>query len=114
MAERNRPPMRLLVVEDEPALAALIGDALEKSGFAVDVAMSLAEADEHVRLATYDLAVVDLALPDGNGLSLLRQLRVAGSTLPILILTARDGPEDRVFGLDAGADDYLVKPFHMP
>jgi two-component system response regulator TctD len=62
----------------------------------------------------YDGLVLDLGLPDGDGLSLLRRLRAQGSAMPVLVLTARDAPEDRVIGLDAGADDYLIKPFHMP
>jgi two-component system, OmpR family, response regulator QseB len=106
--------MRLLVVEDERDLASLIRGALEKGGFAADVVISVASAQEHLRLVSYDLVVLDLGLPDGDGLDLLRRLRTEETTLPILILTARDGPEARVLGLDAGGDDYLVKPFHMP
>ncbi len=106
--------MRLLVVEDEAELAALTRRALERGGFAVDLAADIAEADEHLVAAKYDTVILDLALPDGNGLALLRRMRAHGSTVPVLVLTARDGPEDRVIGLDAGADDYLVKPFHMP
>ncbi len=106
--------MRLLVVEDEPELAELLRRALEPAGFAVDLAGSLAEAEEHLAVARYEALILDLALGDGDGLALLRRLRRQGAMLPVLILTARDGPEDRVTGLDAGADDYLVKPFHMP
>jgi DNA-binding response OmpR family regulator len=106
--------MRLLVIEDERELAGLIRGALERSGFAVDVAGTAREAGDFLRLAAYDAAVLDLGLPDGDGLALLRQLRRQGSALPVLILTARDAPEDRVTGLDSGADDYLVKPFHTP
>ncbi|HZS81398.1 MAG TPA: response regulator [Stellaceae bacterium] len=106
--------MRLLLVEDEPELSALIRNALERAGFAVDLVPDLAEADDHLALAGYDAIVLDLALPDGDGLSLLRRLRAGGSNTPVLVLTARDGPDDRVAGLDSGADDYLVKPFHMP
>jgi len=106
--------MRLLVVEDEPELAALLRRALERGGFAVDLAPDLAQAEDHLALTRYDVVGLDLALPDGDGLALLRRLRGRGSALPVLVLTARDGPEDRVVGLDAGADDYLVKPFHMP
>jgi DNA-binding response OmpR family regulator len=106
--------MRLLVVEDEPELAELLQRALERAGFAVDSAGSLAEAEEHLAVARYGALILDLALGDGGGLTLLRRLRRRGEMLPVLILTARDGPEDRVTGLDAGADDYLVKPFHMP
>ncbi len=106
--------MRILAIEDEHELAALLRKALERSGFAVDLAYRLEEARDFLAVATYDAAILDLGLPDGDGLSLLRESRKAGSGLPILILTARDGPDDRVLGLDAGADDYLVKPFHMP
>ncbi len=104
--------MRLLVVEDEPDLLVLMSRALERGGFAVDGAPDLAQADLHLGLASYDALILDLNLPDGDGLSLLRRLRARGSRLPILVLTARDALEDRVIGLDAGADDYLVKPFH--
>ena len=106
--------MRLLVVEDEPELATLMRRALERGGFAVDLATDLARTEDHLALTEYDVVVLDLALPDGDGLSFLRRLRRLRSAVPVLILTARDGPEDRVVGLDAGADDYLVKPFHMP
>lgn len=106
--------MRLLVVEDEPELAALMRQALERGGFAVDLASDLAQTEDHLALAEYATVILDLALPDGDGLAFLRRLRKRGSALPVLVLTARDGPEDRVIGLDAGADDYLVKPFHMP
>ncbi len=106
--------MRLLVVEDEPDLLVLMGRALERGGFVVDIASDLAQAAEFLAVAHYDLLILDLNLPDGDGLSLLRQLRARGSQLPVLVLTARDAVEDRVTGLDTGADDYLVKPFHIP
>jgi two-component system response regulator QseB len=105
--------MRLLIVEDEADLAALTRRALIGAGFAVDIAPGLAGAEDHVAVAPYDAIVLDLGLIDGDGLTLLQRLRRAGSSVPILILTARDAPEDRVTGLDEGADDYLVKPFHM-
>ncbi len=105
-------------MEDEPELGRLIRDALERAGFAADLAVDLADAEEHLRIAAYDALVLDLGLPDGDGLSLLGRLRRGGAGLPVglpvLLLTARDGPDERVAGLDAGADDYLVKPFHMP
>ena len=97
--------MRLLSVEDEPELAELIADALRRAGFAVDSCAAIGEAEEALAVMTYDCIL---------GLSLLRTLRSRGSSVPILILTARDGLDDRVLGLDAGADDYVVKPFHMP
>lgn len=106
--------MRVLVVEDERELAGLLRAALERGGFAVDLAPDLALAEHHLALTRYDTVILDLTLPDGDGLALLQQLRAGGSALPVLVLTARDGPEDRVIGLDSGADDYLIKPFHMP
>lgn len=106
--------MRILAIEDEHELAGLLRTALERSGFAVDLAGRLQEARDFLAVMTYDAAILDLGLPDGNGLTLLREIRKDGANLPILILTARDEPDDRVLGLDAGADDYLVKPFHMP
>jgi DNA-binding response OmpR family regulator len=106
--------MRLLVIEDERDLGGLVRSALERGGFAVDLAPTLDAAAACLSLVSYDVAVLDLALPDGDGLTLLRRVRREGSTLPVLVLTARDAPEDRVLGLDAGADDYLIKPFHMP
>jgi DNA-binding response OmpR family regulator len=110
--------VRILLVEDEPDLRVLVRDALERAGFAADAAGDLSDAEDHLRLASYDALILDLGLPDGDGLSLLGQLRrgaVPGlAGLPVLVLTARDGPDERVSGLDAGADDYLIKPFHMP
>ncbi|HUZ64025.1 MAG TPA: response regulator transcription factor [Acetobacteraceae bacterium] len=106
--------MRLLAIEDEQELAELLHRALGRAGFAVDLAPDLAGAEDHLGVAPYDAVILDLALPDGDGLALLRRLRARDAAVPVLILTARDGPEDRVAGLDAGADDYLVKPFHMP
>jgi DNA-binding response OmpR family regulator len=106
--------MRLLVIEDEHELGGLVRSALERGGFAVDLAETLDAASAHLDLVSYDAAILDLALPDGDGLTLLRRVRKQGSTLPILLLTARDAPEDRVLGLNAGADDYVIKPFHMP
>ena len=106
--------MRLLVIEDEPELAQLVHHALANAGFAVDCAHDIAAAHDHLRVARYEALILDLGLPDGDGLALLRALRHTGDAVPVLILTARDAPEDRVVGLDTGADDYLVKPFHMP
>ncbi len=109
--------MRLLIVEDEPALAGLLHNALERAleraGFAGDVVSGIAEAEEQLRLVAYDVLILDLGLADGDGLTILRTLRRRKSGLPVLILTARDTPEDRVTGLDSGADDYVIKPFHM-
>jgi DNA-binding response OmpR family regulator len=106
--------LRLLTIEDERELAELTAGALGRAGFAVDIAGSLAEAEEAVAVMSYDAIILDLGLGDGDGLSLLRSLRGRGVSVPVLILTARDGLEDRVTGLDSGADDYVLKPFHMP
>ena len=105
--------MRLLVVEDEERLRDLVRRALADAGFTVDALATAADADDAIRLLPYDAAVLDLGLPDGDGIKVLQGARRAGSKLPILVLTARDAVADRVRGLDAGADDYLVKPFAM-
>jgi two-component system copper resistance phosphate regulon response regulator CusR len=109
--------VRLLIVEDEPDLANAIARGLRRDGHAVDIALTAGDADLKLRTAGYDLLCLDWSLPDGSGIALCRDL-VSGA-LPtleaerprILMLTARDGVEDRVTGLDSGADDYLVKPF---
>ena len=105
--------MRLLVIEDEDRLSGILKSKLGDAGFAVDIAGSTADAEAALELINYDAAVLDLGLPDGDGLAVLAAVRRIGKTLPILILTARDAVEDRVAGLNAGADDYLTKPFAM-
>lgn len=102
--------MRLLIIEDHERLAALIGTGLARFGYACDFAASLEEADDCVRVADYDAIILDLGLPDGDGLNWLTRARRAGRMVPALILTARGALGDRIAGLDAGADDYLVKP----
>jgi DNA-binding response OmpR family regulator len=106
--------MRLLLVEDNPRLAGLIRDGLQGQGFAVDWCGTIDGAETALQVNDYDLLLLDLGLPDGDGLELLRTIRRGKATTPILILTARGGLDDRVSGLDAGADDYLVKPFQIP
>ena len=103
--------MRILVVEDEAAIAAFITDGLVKAGYGVDLANEGAEALHWVAIASYDLIILDVMLPGMDGLALCETLRSNGIVCPILMLTARDAIEDRVAGLDSGADDYLVKPF---
>lgn len=103
--------MRLLVVEDERRMARYVCQALSQEGFAVDVAHDGLVALESAEAYDYDAIVLDLMLPGLDGLTLCRRLRRAGRRTPILILSARDMVDDRVQGLDAGADDYLVKPF---
>lgn len=103
--------MRILLVEDESRLADTIAKGLRQAAHAVDIAPRLAIAREKVAIETYDAIVLDITLPDGSGFDFARALRAEGRAVPILMLTARDGVDDRVTGLDAGADDYLVKPF---
>ena len=105
--------MRLLVIEDEDRLSGILKSKLGEIGFAVDIAATAEDASIALELINYDAAVLDLGLPDGDGLAALTVARSAGKALPILILTARDAVEDRVAGLNAGADDYLTKPFAM-
>jgi DNA-binding response OmpR family regulator len=105
--------VRLLVVEDEVRIAEVLRTSLGKAGFAVDSVASCGDAQAALEVGAYDAMILDLGLPDGDGLALLARLRSRGDQTPILILTARDAIEDRVSGLDAGADDYLVKPFAM-
>jgi len=103
--------MRLLVVEDERGIAGALKQGLSESGYAVDIARDGAAGRDYALAADYDIILLDVLLPKLDGLSLLRDLRKRGLTTPILLLTARDAVDDRVAGLDAGADDYLVKPF---
>lgn len=105
--------MRLLIVEDEVRIAEILRKSLGKAGFAVDSVASCGDAQAALGVGTYDAMILDLGLPDGDGLALLGHVRSGGDQTPILVLTARDAIEDRVNGLDAGADDYLIKPFAM-
>ncbi|QQP89989.1 response regulator transcription factor [Skermanella sp. TT6] len=105
--------MRLLLVEDNERLAGLMAGGLARAGFAVDAFGSLEEADAAVAAADYDLILLDLGLPDGDGLAWLKAFRSRSRSIPVLVATARGGLGDRVSGLDTGADDYLVKPFEM-
>ncbi len=103
--------MRILVVEDEAGIAQFIRQGLSEAGYAVDVAGDGEEGLDYALAAEYDAIVLDILLPRMDGLDLLRELRDRAVMTPVLLLTARDAVEDRVRGLDAGADDYLVKPF---
>ena len=105
--------MRVLLVEDEARLADSIARGLRQASHAVDLADRLATAREKLALERYDAMILDVNLPDGSGFSLAAELRRRSVPLPILMLTARDSVEDRVAGLDSGADDYLVKPFAL-
>jgi two-component system copper resistance phosphate regulon response regulator CusR len=106
--------MRILVVEDEPAAAAVLAKGLREHAYAVDVAADGTAALSQISGTDYDLVILDVLLPRINGLDLCRQLREFGSAVPVLMLTARGGLDQRVEGLDAGADDYLSKPYHFP
>ncbi|MBI5716583.1 MAG: response regulator transcription factor [Burkholderiales bacterium] len=105
--------MRILLVEDEPALRAPLRAALTGAGYVVDEADNGRDALHLGETETFDAVVLDLGLPVLDGLSVLRRWRDAGRTLPVLILTARDGWHEKVAGIDAGGDDYLAKPFHI-
>jgi two-component system response regulator PhoP len=106
--------MRLLVVEDEELLRQQLVQGLTREGYIVDGAADGRIGLYHATEFEYDAAIIDLGLPELDGLSLIRRLRDNGLGFPVLILTARDDWQDKVNGLDAGADDYVVKPFHMP
>ncbi|BBT19300.1 DNA-binding response regulator [Metapseudomonas otitidis] len=105
--------MRLLLVEDDPALGEGVRTGLRQEGYTIDWLQDGASALHALQTEEFDLVVLDLGLPRLNGIELLKRLRGGGATLPVLILTARDATEDRIAGLDAGADDYLVKPFDL-
>jgi heavy metal response regulator len=103
--------MRILEVEDEPRIADFIRRGLTEQGYAVDLATDGDEALDWLAVAPYDLIILDVMLPVRDGFAVCRAIRLQGNQVPILMLTARDAVEDRVRGLDSGADDYLVKPF---
>ena len=105
--------MRVLLIEDEPVLGQAVQEQVAADGHAVDLVTRLDEADAALRAVDYGLVLLDLHLPDGRGLDLLKTLRRAGDQRPVIILTARDQISDRIEGLNAGADDYLVKPFDL-
>ena len=106
--------MRILVVEDEPIAATVLAKGLREHAYAVDVAGDGCAAFEQATINDYDLMIVDVLLPGMNGVELCARLRADGVSAPILMLTARGEPDQRVQGLDAGADDYLSKPYHFP
>ena len=105
--------MRLLLVEDHKPLARALRLGLEEEGFAVDIAMDGEEADHKATGTNYDLIILDLMLPKKDGLTLLKGWRAAGLQSHVIVLTARGSLEDKVKGLDVGADDYLTKPFEL-
>lgn len=103
--------MHVLLVEDDRTIATYLKSGLEENGYAVDSAYTGREALEWATGGTFDLMVLDIMLPPPDGLEVCRELRIQGNDIPILMLTARDTVNDRIIGLDAGADDYLIKPF---
>ncbi|MBR0566600.1 response regulator transcription factor [Azoarcus sp. L1K30] len=106
--------MRILLAEDDPVIADGICRALKRGGYAIDHVANGADADAALASQPYDLLILDLGLPKLPGIEVLKRLRGRKSAIPVLILTAQDGVEDRVRGLDAGADDYMTKPFALP
>ena len=105
--------MRILLIEDDPVLGMAVRDQIVADGHSVDWIKRLAQATDAIHAAAYDLVLLDLMLPDGRGLDFLKDRRAAGDVTPVIILTARDQISDRIAGLNAGADDYLVKPFDL-
>lgn len=103
--------MRILIAEDERDLNQLIKKRLKDSGYSVDACFDGQEVFDYLLCAEYDALILDIMMPKMDGIAVLRKLRQQGSTVPVLLLTAKDSIEDRVTGLDAGADDYLIKPF---
>ena len=105
--------MKFLVVEDNVRLATLIATSLREAGHAVDTTAAAEEARHYIAASPYDLIILDLGLPDQDGVDLLRELRGRRQAPPVLVATARGALNDRIHGLELGADDYLVKPFHV-
>jgi two-component system copper resistance phosphate regulon response regulator CusR len=108
---QENPSLRILLVEDEPAAAQMLAQGLREHGYAVDLAADGEEGLEKIYINRYDLVILDVVLPRKDGFAVCRELRSAGSSIPVFMLTARDGVEDRIAGLNLGADDYLTKPY---
>lgn len=105
--------MKILIVEDEPSLRELMQRALEQERYVVETANGFAAAEEKLATYAYDCVLLDIMLPDGNGLRLLEWLKEQGKRENVIVISAKDSLEDKVLGLELGADDYLAKPFHM-
>ncbi|EAW33854.1 response regulator transcription factor [Lyngbya sp. PCC 8106] len=106
--------MRILLVEDDQRIAKALSRSLQTQNYVIDVALEGEAGWEFVQSFEYDLIVLDVMLPKLNGINLCQRIRQAGYTMPVLMLTAKDSSQDKVIGLDAGADDYVVKPFDLP
>ena len=105
--------MKILIVEDEPGMLSSITAYFAKSGFICEIATTQAEGEEKIHLYDYDCVILDITLPDGNGLTILEQLKKKKTKAGIIILSAKNSLDDKIMGLHLGADDYLTKPFHM-
>ena len=106
--------MRLLLIEDDPMIGKSIRDGLRREGYSVDWVRDGWAGEQSINAESYDMLILDLGLPRKDGLAVLSTVRSSGKIMPVLIITARSEVDDRVVGLDAGADDYLIKPFSMP
>lgn len=105
--------MKLLIIEDESSLQELMTAALRKEGYIVENAMDYSEAMERIGVYSYDCILLDINLPGGSGLDILRHIKKSGAKMNVIIISARDSIDDKVAGLELGADDYLAKPFHL-
>lgn len=105
--------MKILIIEDEKELSAIIESFLQKEGFLCQTAATFGDADEKLALYEYDIALVDITLPGGSGLRLIEKLKKHNAVTGIIIISAKNSLDDKLFGLDLGADDYLTKPFHL-
>jgi DNA-binding response OmpR family regulator len=105
--------MRILIVEDEIKMAKYLKSALEEESYAVDLALTGKEALQWIGVTSYDVLVLDLMIPEIDGMEVCKTLRKEGNSVPIIMVTARDAIDDRVLGLNTGADDYLIKPFDL-
>ena len=108
---KDKVAVRILLVEDEPAAAQMLAKGLREHGYAVDLAADGEDGLEKIYINQYDLIILDVVLPRKDGFAVCRELRSGGSSVPVFMLTARDGVEDRIAGLNHGADDYLTKPY---
>ena len=105
--------MKILIVEDESSLCEMMQETLEKERYIVETASNFSDAKEKIELYEYDCILLDIMLPDGNGLELLKALKMLRKSEGVIIISAKDEIEDKVLGLELGADDYLAKPFHL-
>ena len=105
--------MKLLIIEDELSLSEIMSDTLRKEGYVVETALTYASAMDKLGAYSYDCVLLDITLPDGNGLDVLENIKSSGSSVNVIITSARDSIDDKIKGLELGADDYLAKPFHI-